>query len=60
MASESRICSFKEKENKKYFAVFIIFPIVGDGFALKNSLMQDKDNVAPVSIKFKFGNKNTF
>lgn len=42
-----------KKKKKIMITVFcIIIAVAGGGFAIKNYLMQDKDNIAPVSIKF--------
>lgn len=44
--------ALKKKRIKIFSAVFIVLAIAGGGFVIKNSLMQDKNNIDPVSINF--------
>ena len=44
--------ALKKKRIKIFSAVFIVLAIAGGGCAIKNSLMQDKNNIDPVSINF--------
>lgn len=44
--------ALKKKRIKIFSAIFIVLAIAGGGFAIRNSLIQDKDNVTPVSTNF--------
>tara|TARA_Y100001978_G_scaffold71184_1_gene63926 strand:+ start:467 stop:1675 length:1209 start_codon:yes stop_codon:yes gene_type:complete len=44
--------ALKKKRIKIFSAVFIVVAILGGGFAMKNFLMQDKNNSDSISIKF--------
>ena len=44
--------ALKKKRIKIFSAVFIVVAIIGGGFAMKNFLMQDKNNSDSISIKF--------
>tara|TARA_B100001989_G_C24183414_1_gene290078 strand:- start:120 stop:275 length:156 start_codon:yes stop_codon:yes gene_type:complete len=44
--------ALKKKRIKIFSAIFIVLAIAGGGFAIRNSLIQDKDNLTPVSTNF--------